>query len=369
MLINRSYVFRLYPNKEQINLINKTMGCTRFVYNYYLSIEKNKEKRININKLKMMYPFLKKVNIFALHNAIFSLDNALNNFYQNNKGYPKFKSKGVNESFKIPNIICKFNNKNTVCLNMLNHTISLPNLENIPIRGYNNLKELKCNIRSATIRSVAGKYYVSILVEEDIPIPVVSRIKNMVGLDLGIKNYVVTSHNEKIKNTVYINEKRLAGLQKALARSQKQSKNREKLKLKIECLFQKIKNAKKQLIYGIVNHLVKENDFLATETLDIPKMKQNHSIAKSLTNVSFYELIRILKYKCMWAGKIFIQVPKYYASSRICSKCGYKNEIVKDLSVRNWICPKCGSHHDRDYNASINIRNKGYEMYLKTCKN
>jgi len=379
MLINRGYVFRMYPNEEQKVLINKTIGCARFVYNYYLDkkIKGYKETKHSkskydccndLKKLEVTYPYLKEVDSCALRNSIFSLDDAFHNFCKNNMGYPKFKARGIKDIYKTNNFKRIITNSYVILLNMTNHTITLPKVGEVPIRGYRHLTKIDGEIKSATIKKVAGKYYVSILVEESIPMPTILPIKNMVGIDLGIKDYVVTSHNEKIKNTVHINEKRLAGLQKALARTQKQSKNREKLKLKIERLFQKIKNAKKHLIYNIANYLIKENDFIATETLDIQKMKQNHSVAKALTNINFYELIRVLKYKCYWLGKEFIQVPKYYASSQICSNCGYKNELVKDLSIREWTCPKCGSLHNRDYNASVNIRDKGYQIYLDRCK-
>ena len=174
------------------------------------------------------------------------------------------------------------------------------------------------------------------------------------GLDLGIKDFIVTSNGEKLKNEVKINEKRLKGLQKWLSRCKAGSKNRYKVKLKIQRLYLKIRNARKHMIYKLANKIIKENAIVVIENLDVKSMYQVHKIAKHLKNVPISEFIRILKYKSNWLGKKVIEINKYYPSSQSCNRCGFKNEEVKDLSVRKWICPECGLIHDRDINASIN---------------
>jgi len=190
---------------------------------------------------------------------------------------------------------------------------------------------------------------------------------SIVGLDLGIKDFIVTSNGEKIKNEVKINEKRLKGLQKWLSRCKAGSKNRYKVKLKIQRLYLKIRNARKHMIYKLANNILKENDIVAIETLDVKSMYQVHKIAKHLKNLPIREFIRVLKYKSNWLGKKIIEINKYYPSSQSCNRCGFKNEDVKDLSVRKWTCPRCGLIHDRDINASINIMFEGLKIYMKEC--
>ena len=185
-------------------------------------------------------------------------------------------------------------------------------------------------------------------------------------LDLGIKNFIVTSNGEKLKNEVKINEKRLKGLQKWLSRCKPGSKNRYKVKLKIQRLYLKIRNARKHMIYKLANNILKENDIVAVESLDVKNMYQVHKIAKHLKNIPISEFIRVLKYKSNWLGKKVIEINKYYPSSQCCNRCDYKNEEVKDLSVRKWTCPKCGMIHDRDINASINIMFEGLKIYMKS---
>ena len=188
---------------------------------------------------------------------------------------------------------------------------------------------------------------------------------SIVGLDLGIKDFIVTSYGEKLKNEVKINEKRLKGLQKGLARCKPGSKNRYKLKLKIQRLYLKIKKARKHMIYKLANRILKESDIVAVETLDVKSMYQVHSIAKHLKNLPIGDFLRVLKYKSDWLGKKVININKYYPSSQVCNRCEYKNERVKDLSVRKWICPRCGFEHDRDVNASVNIMFEGLKIYMK----
>ncbi len=373
----KGYVFRLYPTKEQEILINKTIGSSRFIYNHFLAgkIEEYKEtgksktaydQMKTIPELTKEKPWLKEVDSCALRNSVKNLDNAYQNLFYNNCGFPRFKAKGIHDSYKTNNIKSTHKGKTyeSIKLDLKNKIITLPKLKEVKIRGYRNKETIIGSIKSAVIRKEAGKYYVSVLVEEDIFRPAFNP-KSIIGIDLGLKDLIVTSHNEKIKNTIKSREKRLKGLQKGLSRCKPGSKNRYKIKLKIRRLWQKIRNARKYLIHDITNNLLKENDIIAIEDLDVKTMYQNHNIAKSLTNNPLSEIIRVLKYKANWRNKKVIEIGRYYPSSQICSVCNYQNGKVKDLSVRAWECPVCHSEHNRDLNASINIMFEGLKIYMK----
>ena len=371
MKIYRGYKFRMYPTKKQEQLINKTIGSCRFIYNYFLDKKvSNAYSGIKlIPELLEEKTFLKEVDSCALRNSVFNLEDAYKRYYKNLGEYPKFKIKGIHNSYKTNNIKSTYKGKdyNSIKLDLINKIITLPKLKDVPIRGYRTKKNFNGLIKSAVIRKEGDKYYVSVLVEENIIIPQFNS-NSIVGIDLGIKDFLVTSHNEKIKNTIKFNEKRLRGLQKWLSRCKVGSKNRYKIKLKIQKLFMKIKNARKFLLHTITNKLIKENDIIAVESLDVKGMQQNHYIAKSLTKNPISEIIRILNYKAIWNNKRLIEVDRYYPSSQLCNVCGYQNRKVKDLSVRSWQCPQCGHKHDRDLNAAINIMLEGLNIYIKTYK-
>ena len=369
MKIYKSYKFRMYPNKFQEELINKTIGSCRFIYNYFL--DKKVTNAYNgiksIPELSKEKTFLKEVDSCALRNSVFNLEDAYKRYYKNIGGYPKYKIKGIHNSYKTNNIKNTYKGKkyNSIKLDLINKIITLPKLKDVPIRGYKNKNTFKGEIKSAVIRKEANKYYVSVLIEEDIIIkPFIPN--NIVGIDLGVKELLVTSHNEKIKNIIKINEKRLVGLQRWLSRCKLGSKNRYKIKLKIQRLFMKIKHARKFLLHTITNKLIKENDIIAVENLDVESMKKNHYIAKCLTENPISEIIRILNYKATWNNKKLIEVDRYYPSSQLCNVCNYKNKKVKDLSIRTWECPQCGHIHDRDLNAAINVMCEGLKIYIKT---
>ena len=369
MKIYRGYKFRMYPNEEQKELINKTIGSCRFIYNHFL--DKKVSNAYNgiklIPELTKEKLFLKEVDSCALRNSIFNLEDAYKRYYKNLGGYPKYKIKEINNSYKTNNIKSTYKGKNynSIKLDLINKTITLPKLKEVSIRGYRNKNKLNGEVKSAVIRKEGSKYCVSVLMEEDIIIKPFTP-NTIVGIDLGIKDFLVTSHNEKIKNTIKINEKRLRGLQRGLARCKIGSKNRYKLKLKIQRLFMKIKNARKFLLHNITNKIISENDIIAVETLDVKGMQKTHSIAKCLEETPIYEIKRILQYKSIWNNKKLIEIDRYYPSSQTCSVCNYQNKKVKDLSIRNWECPECGSNHDRDVNAAINIMLEGLKIYIKT---
>ena len=372
----KAYKLRIYPTNSQRELIEKTFGCTRYIYNNFLAERKNKyeesktkvhvyEQLKELTDLKREKEWLREIDSCALQACVYNLDDAFQKFFKGN-GYPKFRAKGVHESFRTNNTLNTYKDKKyeSIRIDFNKRIITLPKLKEVKFRGYRTTKEIVGKIKSATISKDAIKYFVSILVE----VPFVKYSLNptsIVGLDLGIKDFIVTSNGEKLKNEVKINEKRLKGLQKWLSRCKPGSKNRYKVKLKIQRLYLKIRNARKHMIYKLANNILKENDIVAVETLDIKSMYQVHKIAKHLKNLPISEFIRVLKYKSNWLGKKVIEINKYYPSSQCCNRCDYKNEELKDLSVRKWACPKCGMIHDRDINASINIMFEGLKIYMK----
>ena len=376
----KGYVFRMYPNDIQKELINKSLGVSRFIYNYFLEFkrveyEERKKKYSCFELIKMIpslsveYPFLKEVDSCLLRCGIFDLDNAFQGFFQG-KGYPRFKKKGIKDSYKTNNITSTYKGKtyNSIEVNLKNKTIKLPKIGLVNIRGYRKLNKLPGIIKSSVVRKIANKYYVSVLVEEEIEIPKITP-KTIVGIDLGIKDIIVTSNGIKLDNPNKLRlnrlRKRLKGLQKSLSRSQVGSKNRYKIIIKIQRINQKMNNLKKYLINNLTNIIVKNNDIISIEDLDIKNMYQEHRLAQKLIDIPLFKLVETIKWKAYLFGKKVIKINRYYASSQMCSVCGIKNEKVKDLSIRRWKCSNCESIHDRDINASINIMFEGLVKYIK----
>lgn len=354
----KAYKFRLYPNKEQRIYLAKTFGCTRFVYNRMLaerikSYEENKD--LDIKKIKYPTPaqykgefeWLKEVDSLALANAQMNLDKAYKNFFRDKSvGFPKFKKKTNSNSYTTNN------QKGTIY--MENNRIKLPKLKTmIKIEQHR-----KCNglIKSATISQVAsGKYFISILVEtETLQLP---KIDKKIGVDLGIKEFAITSDEEVFSNPNYIrqSEKRLAKLQKDLSRKQKASSNRKKAKMKVAKLHEKISNQRKDMLHKVSTQLINENQVIVIEDLKVSNMIKNHKLAKSIADASWSEFRRMLEYKAKWYGREIIIAPVSYASSQLCSNCGNKSSQTKDLSCRTYKCPVCGMILDRDINASKNL--------------
>ena len=376
MKVLKGYVFRLYPNVEQKTLINKTIGSARLIYNIFLrdridtynNTKKGKsayDQNIMIPSLLVKYPFLKEVDSCSLRNASNDLECAYDHFFKQG-GFPKFKAKGVKDSYKTNNVVSTYKEKvyNSIELDLEKRLIKLPKLKWVKIKGYRNKESINGRIISAVIRKDAERYYVSVLVEEDVYKPMFTP-QSIIGIDLGIKDLIVTSHNEKIKNIIKDRSKRLKGLQRALARCKAGSKNRYKIKLKIQRLWQKIRNARKHLIHDITNKLIKENDIIVCENLDVKSMYKDHNIAKNLNSNPLGEIIRVLKYKAEWNNKKLIQIDRYYPSSQECSVCGFQNKELKNLSIRKYECPMCHTKHDRDFNASVNIMFEGLKIYMQ----
>ena len=357
----KAYKYRIYPNEEQINYLQKTFGCTRFIYNQMLadrikSYEENKDLDIKIIKYptpaqyKKEYEWLKEVDSLALANAQMNLDKAYKNFFRDKSvGFPKFKSKKDNHKSYTTN-----NQNGTIYIE--NNRIKIPKLKSmIKIKQH---REFVGLIKSCTIsQNPSGKYYISMLVDtENIQLP---KLDTKVGIDLGIKEFAITSDGEMFSNPKWLkkSEKRLRKLQKDLSRKQKGSNNRRKDRLKVAKLHEKISNQRKDYLHKISHYIISENQVIVIEDLKVSNMIKNHKLAKSIADVSWSEFRRQLEYKSEWYGRELIIAPSNYASSQLCSNCGNKSSQTKDLSCRTYICPVCGMEMDRDINASKNLLN------------
>ena len=369
----KAYKFRMYPNDNQIELINKTFGCYRFIYNYFLDKCKNNgyKKAFDMcNELKELYvdyPWLKEVDSCSLRCAIFNLEDAYKNFFNKRSGYPTFKNKFNRQTYRTNCMKSSYKGKNysSIEIDLINRNIKLPKLGLVNIRGYRNRKVINGSIINATIiRETTDKYYVSVIVNEDEIIKEKINPKSIVGIDLGIKDLIVTSNGEKYENPKEIikYEKRIKRLQRKLSRQIKNSNNYEKTKVKLSVLYTKLKNSRKHNIINIVNKLVKENDIIVSEKLNVKEMSTNHNLAKNKIDASFNKICEYLKWKTKEYGKYYYQIDTYYPSSKTCSHCDNKTDKTNDLGVRMWICDKCGSLNDRDINASINIMFEGIKM-------
>ena len=360
----KAYKYRIYPNNKQKIQIAKTFGCCRFVYNQILTYRKERyeKEQESVNKidcnnycnreLKKEYKWLKEVDKYALTNAIYNMDAAYQKFFKEHAGYPKFKNKHDNHRSYTTN----FTNCN-ITVDFKENKVKLPKLKKVKAKLHRNFSG---QIKSATISQVpSGKYFVSILVEtEHIELPYTNQ---NVGIDLGVKDLCITSEGKKYENpkTISKYEEKLTKLQRQLAHKEKGSQNYYKTRKKIALYYEKITNTRKDYLHKISHEIISENQVIVSETLQIKNMIKNQYLAKSINDVSWYELTRQLEYKANWNGRKYIKINTFYASSQLCNVCGYKNTKTKDLSVREWICPVCGAKHDRDINAAKNILAEG----------
>ena len=371
----KAYKFRLYPNDNQKILINKTFGCTRFIYNHFLN--KCKEEKFikaydmckELKELVLDYPFLKEVDSMALRCSIFNLEDSYKNYFSKRSAYPSFKNKFSKQSYRTNCITSVYKNKkySNIEIDIKEKMIKVPKLGLVKIRGYRNLNELTDRIINITIeKEKTNKYYVSVITKKEEEIPKKITPTSIVGIDLGIKDLVVTSDGEKYPNPKEINkrEKRLKRMQRKLCRQVKGSNNYNKTKEKIARIHSKIKNSRKHNIITIANKIVKEHDIIVSEKLNVKKMSSNHKLAKSILDAGFNKICELLKWKAKLLGKYYYQVDTYYPSSKICSHCDNKTEITNDLKVRMWECENCGNTNDRDINASINIMFEGIKIHF-----
>lgn len=363
----KAYKYRICPDKQQIEQIQKTFGCCRFVYNQTLAYRKEmyKTKKESMNKtscnnycnqvLKKEYEWLKEVDKFALTNAIYNMNSAYQKFFKGHAGYPKFKSKRNSKKSYSTN----FTNGN-IEVSFINNKIKLPKLRWVKAKVH---RQFTGKIKSATISQIpSGKYFVSILVEtEHIPMKTTDC---MIGIDLGIKDLLITSDGEKFDNihTIQKYEDKLAKEQRKLSHKVKGSNNWNKQRIKVARIHEKIHNTRIDNLHKISHKLISENQVIVSEDLAVSNMVKNHNLAKAISDCGWYELTRQLTYKAEWNNRQYIKIDRYFASSQTCNCCGYINKDTKDLSVREWICPECGTVHDRDVNAAINILNEGLRM-------
>ena len=358
-----AYKYRIYPNKSQKEYFAKCFGCVRFFYNKSLSdmIEYYKEhkafKNITPATYKREFPFLKEVDSLALANAQLNRNSAYKAFFKGHNRFPKYKSKKNDQSYTTNN------QKGSVRLSDNNRYISIPKCQRIRIKKHRDFVGV---IKSATIsKSTDDKYYISLLVEAEIK--ELPKTNKSIGLDLGVKDLVITSNGLKYKNHKYLakSEKKLAREQRRLSHMVKGSSNRNKQRIKIARIYKHINNQRNDYLHKLSKHIIDENQIICVEDLKVKDMTKDNDYNKSLLDSSMSRLLTMLTYKASWYKRTIVKIPSDYPSSQLCSYCDYQNPLTKDLRVRKWTCPNCGMVHDRDINAAINILRKGMQMLSK----
>ena len=374
----RAIKIRLYPNRTQEQTLNKVLGCYRFVYNQMLARKQNAYKADKTN-LKVtdlskwfhgillkdeQYTWLKEQNTKVMKQAIRQMDDAYQKFFKQHNGFPKLKSKKDKQSALFPyEAISKRNTFET------RHISLTTPLKNIKFRCsdlyFSRLQKYNRNIRSATLsKTKSGNFFLSILIEmEDTELEKFERTNEQVGIDLGVKDFVITSDGEVFENKHFFKkeEKQIKKLQRQLSKKVKGSNNRKKAQIRIAKLFERITNKKNAYIHYVSNELLSYFDTIFMEDLNVQGMLRNHHLAKAIQEVGFYKFKETLVNKALVNGKQIVFVDRFYPSSKTCSVCGYKKRDLR-LSDREWVCPKCGTKHDRDINAAMNILLEGQRM-------
>lgn len=372
---------RLYPNQNQEIYISKLLGCYRFVYNQCLDkkIKAYNETKTNLGLKELGnffhqnltkhtdYVWLQEHNTKVLKQSVLNLLDSYKRFFVNSNGFPKFKSKrDNNQSCRFPIDAISRNNI------YLDYKITLTsNLKKVKFKCsdkyVNYLTNQKEHIKSATLtKTKSDKYFLSILI--DLPInKELPKTNNIIGIDLGIKDFIVTSNGDKFENIEIKrnNQKKLRRLNKSLSRKVNAGKNKEKCRIKLAKFHEKLNNIKENYIHSISNQLLNENQVIVTEDLNVKGMLKNYNLARSIQELSLYRFKEILRYKSAWYGRDLIQIDRWFPSSKLCNCCGYKKTDLT-LKDRSWRCPECNAVHDRDLNAAINIKNKGLKILHKS---
>ena len=361
-MIFKAYKFRLYPTREQEEFLCRSFGATRWVYNYFLNYRDTKFKKegikVNYFDMKKMFPLLKKqeetswlkeINSQSLQCALLNLESAYIKFFKGLSKFPKFKRKDNKQSFEIPQH-WKLNG----------NTVKIPKLKT-PLKFVKH-RPIEGKICSVTIsKTKANKYYISFCCEVENKCKQTSG--NEIGIDLGIKDLIVCSDGTKYENHKFYkkNLKKLKTLNRHLSRKKKGSKRREKAKLKIARLHEKITNSREDLYHKISNDLTNKHSLICLESLNVKGMMKNHHLAGSIQDCSWNDLVTKIEYKAKWKGVTVVKIDQFYPSSKTCSVCNWKKNDLK-LKDREWTCPNCGTHHDRDLNAAKNILAWGKQM-------
>lgn len=379
-MILRAVKIRLYPNKQQEQTLNKVLGCYRFVYNSMLA---HKQEVYNADKTNLglcelskffhgtllkdeQYDWLKEQNTKVMKQAIRQMLSAYDGFFKFGKGFPKFKSKHDNNTALFPyEAISKSNTFET------KHISLIKNLKNIKFRCSNlyfsRLQRYKDNIKSATLsKTKSSKFYLSVLLtmnEEEFK--QFRHTDNRVGIDLGVKDFVITSDGQVFENKHFLkkSENKIKKLQRQLSKKVKGSNNRNEARIKLAKAFEHLTNQRMNYIHEVVNSLLSTYDYVFMENLNVQGMLKNHKLSKAIQELGFYTFKNTLKNKAMLNNKFVIEVDRWFVSSKLCHKCGY---VYKGLTLneRDWKCPQCDTHHDRDVNAAINILIKGNKILV-----
>ena len=364
LLVHKAYKFRIYPDSNQALLIVKTIGCSRFVFNHFLAERSSayeSEKRTlsysncsaMLTQLKKELTWLKEVDSTALQSSLRFLDDSFKRFFSRQNDYPRFKSR----KNPVQSYTSKFTNNNIAVEDSF---LKLPKLGLV---RFAKSREVDGRIISATVsRKPSGKFFVSILAETEVS--ELPKTGIACGVDLGLKDFAVLSDGSGQTNPRFFRslEAKLAKEQRILSRRVKFSSNWYKQKLKVARVHEKIANTRADYLHKLSTDIVKNHDIIGMEDLQVSDMLKNKRLSKAISEVSWSQFKKLLEYKAVWYGKKVITVSKTFASSQLCSACNYQNKAVKNLSVRTWTCPSCNAVHDRDINASINLRNEAIRL-------